>query len=57
MSGKKTILAKSEYKIDTSGRCYETLEQRQLTTVCAPCGNHTCDQPLESKCNCPQDCK
>lgn len=24
--------------------------------ICAPCGNGLCDEPLENKCNCRQDC-
>lgn len=34
-----------------------SMAQRILFTVCAPCGNGICDKELESKCNCPEDCK
>ncbi|MDP3765830.1 MAG: hypothetical protein Q8R04_04925, partial [Nanoarchaeota archaeon] len=53
--GLKTVLAKSEFMPTSDGSCVESIAQRELKTVCAPCGNSICDE-IESKCNCPQDC-
>jgi hypothetical protein len=53
--GLTQVLHPGEYTLDSGGRCQESLEQRQLRTVCVPCGNGACDA-LESACNCPGDC-
>ncbi len=50
--GMKKILQKDQFNAD----CFESLAQRVLPTVCAPCGNGICDD-VESRCNCPEDCK
>lgn len=54
--GLKRILRQDEYVI-LDEQCVESLEQRRLSTVCAPCGNGICDEELESECNCPEDCR
>ncbi|MBS3158956.1 hypothetical protein J4206_06745 [Candidatus Woesearchaeota archaeon] len=55
--GLKRILTKEESDNNRDGTCYPSMAQRQLFTVCAPCGNKVCDTELESKCNCPEDCE
>lgn len=55
-SGMVRVLAKEEMVVTDDGRCAQSLEQRALRTVCAPCGNGTCERELESRCNCPEDC-
>ena len=49
-------LEKDEYQILEDGTCIESMEQRLLQTTCIPCGDGYCDDEVESKCNCPQDC-
>ena len=53
--GLKRVLAKNEFIPTSDGSCVESMAQRELKTVCVPCGNHVCDEP-ESNCNCPEDC-
>ena len=55
--GMKKLLRKDQYSITDDGRCFESMAQMILPTVCAPCGNGICDDEVESKCNCPEDCK
>lgn len=50
--GLKKILRKDQF----NEQCFESIAQRVLPTVCAPCGNNVCETELESKCNCPEDC-
>ncbi len=50
--GLKKILRSDQY----NEQCFESVKQMALPTVCAPCGNSVCDQDLETKCNCPEDC-
>ena len=57
MQGMVKVLAKDEYLQGEDGTCMESMAQRILQTVCAPCGNGVCDSEVESACNCPQDCK
>lgn len=52
--GLKRIVKKDEY-VDLDS-CIETLAQRQILTTCSACGNGVCDEELEFKCNCPEDC-
>lgn len=53
--GLKRITQKDEY-IDLE-QCTESIAQREIQTVCAPCGNGKCETDLENKCNCPTDCQ
>ena len=55
--GLKRITSKEDSDNNGDGSCFPTTAQRREITVCAPCGNSVCDTELESKCNCPQDCK
>lgn len=52
--GLKRIIDKAEF-IDQAN-CTETLEQREIKTVCSPCGDGFCNAGLESPCNCRIDC-
>ena len=54
--GMKKVLKKDQYIQSDDGRCMESMAQRILPTVCAPCGDGVCDEELESSCNCPEDC-
>jgi len=56
MQGLVRIVAKEDADMNRDGSCIVTLAQRELITVCAPCGDGTCDKDLESACNCPEDC-
>jgi len=55
--GLKRITSKSDADSNGDGSCFPSMAQREEITVCAPCGNGVCDTELESKCNCPVDCK
>ncbi len=55
-TGKKRVLAKDEWMQSDDGACMQSIAQRQLRTVCVPCGNGVCDKE-ESVCNCPEDCR
>lgn len=37
--------------------CGGRLENEVSTFVCIACGDKKCNPKLESKCNCPEDCK
>lgn len=52
--GLKRIVRKEEY-LDLDA-CIETLAQRAILTTCSACGDGVCDEELEFKCNCPEDC-
>jgi hypothetical protein len=52
---RRKVLHPDEYQVDAAGNCMQSLAQRVLRTVCVPCGNGRCD-PLESHCNCAEDC-
>jgi len=56
MQGLVRIVAKEDADMNRDGSCIVTLAQRELITVCAPCGDGTCDKDLESACNYPEDC-
>lgn len=53
--GFKRALDKNFYTLQEDGRCFESMEQRILPTVCINCGNGVCEEK-ESKCNCKEDC-
>ncbi len=53
--GLTRIIQKDEY-FDKE-QCIETFAQREIQTICAPCGDGICDPEIEFKCNCPNDCK
>ena len=55
--GLKRITSKQDADNNGDLSCFPSIAQRQEITVCAPCGNGVCDIELESKCNCPEDCK
>src|SRR3989344_2324666 len=55
--GLKRITSKEDSDNNGDGSCFPSMAQRAEITVCAPCGNSVCDSVLESKCNCPEDCK
>jgi len=55
--GLKRIVSKEDADSQNDGSCVPSMAQRPEITVCAPCGNGVCDAELESKCNCPEDCK
>ncbi|RME19937.1 MAG: hypothetical protein D6806_17395 [Deltaproteobacteria bacterium] len=54
--GYRKVLAPEEFMVSEDGRCFQSMAQRLLRTVCVPCGNGVCDED-ESRCNCPEDCK
>lgn len=56
LKGLKRITVKEDADQNRDGSCFKTLAQRELKTVCSPCGNGVCERELESKCNCPADC-
>lgn len=55
--GLKRVTSKEDADSNRDGSCFPSMAQRVEITVCAPCGNGVCDDELESKCNCPEDCK
>ena len=54
IQGLVRIIQKDEYF--DKDKCIETFAQREIQTVCAPCGNGICDTDMENNCNCPSDC-
>ncbi len=56
VQGLVRIISKEDADAAGDGSCIMTLAQREVMTVCAPCGDGTCDTGLETACNCPKDC-